>query len=44
MRIIDADALKKEGRKERGAATRDTAERKTASGENERSGNNAETD
>ena len=38
------DALKKEGRKERGVATRDTAERKTASRENERSGNNAETD
>lgn len=41
MRPIDADALKKEGRKERGVATRDTAERKTASRENERSGNNA---
>ena len=38
------DALKKEWRKERGVATRYTAERKTASRENERSGNNAETD
>ena len=36
--------LKKEGRKERGVATRDTAERKTASRENERSGNNEKTD
>ena len=36
--------LKKERRKERGVATRDTAERKTASRENERSGNNAKTD
>ena len=29
-RLIDFGALKKEGRKERGVATRDTAERKTA--------------
>lgn len=43
-RLIDANALKKEGRKERGVATRDTAEKKTASRENERSGNNEKTD
>jgi hypothetical protein len=43
-RLIDSGALKKEGRKERGMATRDTAESKTASRENERNGNNAETD
>lgn len=36
--------LKKEGRKEHGVATRNTAERKTASRENERSGNNEKTD
>lgn len=35
--------LKNEGRKEHGVATRETAERKTAIRENERSGNNAET-
>ena len=35
--------LKKEGRKDHGMATRDTAERKTASRENGRSGNNAKT-
>ena len=43
-RLIDANAPKKEGRKERGMATRDTAERKTASRENGRIGNNAKTD